>query len=111
MSQPSSISIGAGPQPIFTPPHQPCPPLCITQRCSPQYFKSGLWLNITSPNGVCPESLGRLSIKYLPLTLRGKRTPFLLKGRNGFSRRVNDLKSFVRAKPIAAPSKSVHQIT
>ena len=39
----------------------------------------------------------------LPPILRGNSTAFLLNGRNGFSMRVNVLKSVVFAIPIAAP--------
>ena len=105
----NSISIGAGPHPILTPCHQPCPPFCITSLCSPQYFISGDCERRISPNGVCPESDGRESITNFPSIFFGKSTALRLNGRKGFSRRVKSLKSFVVATPIEAPSKSPHQ--
>ena len=38
-----------------------------------------------SPNGVCPLSLGRLSIAYRSPIRRGNRTPLRLNGRNALS--------------------------
>ncbi len=83
----------AAPPPIFKDSHH-SGLLLMTWRCLPQYSISGLSDRKMSPNGVWPLSLGRDSITKLPLIFLGKRTAFLLNGRNGFSTRTKVSKSF-----------------
>ncbi len=94
--------MGAAPPPIFTDSHQ-FEPLPITWRCRPQNSRSGLCDRKMSPNGVWPESDGRDSIVYIPPIRRGNSTALRLNGMNGFSSRVNVLKSVVFAIPMDAP--------
>jgi hypothetical protein len=60
-SQPSGVSIGVGPAPIFVDSHVH-PMGAMTWRWRPQWTRSGLSEKKMSPNGVCPLSLGRLSM-------------------------------------------------
>ena len=80
MSQPSSVSMGMGPAPILVDCQADSSPftVLITCRWQPQNFMSGLWLTKMSPKGVCPVSLGRESIIYMPPIFRGNSTPLRL---------------------------------
>jgi hypothetical protein len=75
----------------------------ITCLCLPQNTMSGEYDMKTSPNFVCPLSLGRESIANRPLIFSGNKTPFRLYGNNAFSHRKNCSKSSVYATPMHGP--------